>query len=121
MALSEEELRLLQQMEAALAEEDPKLANTLRGTTVRRVHRRRAALAGVGFLVGIAALIAGMETHPVVSILGFVIMLVSTIVALSSWRRVDVGARLGDRRSEPTPGGSTPVDDPWRHRHDDGI
>ena len=33
MPLSEEELRLLEQMERALVEEDPKLASTLRGTT----------------------------------------------------------------------------------------
>ena len=46
MALSDEEQRLLEQMEAALAAEDPKLVNTLRGTGARRVHRRRAALAG---------------------------------------------------------------------------
>src|SRR5215218_6975566 len=32
MALSDEEQRLLEQMEAALAAEDPKLVNTLRGT-----------------------------------------------------------------------------------------
>ena len=60
MALSEEEQRLLEQMEAALAAEDPKLVNTLRGTGVRKVHRRRAAVAGVGFFVGLALLIAGM-------------------------------------------------------------
>jgi Protein of unknown function (DUF3040) len=43
VALSDEEQRLLEQMEAALAAEDPKLVNALRGTGVRRVHRRRAA------------------------------------------------------------------------------
>ena len=35
MPLSEEELRLLEQMERALVEEDPKFASTLRGTTLR--------------------------------------------------------------------------------------
>ena len=40
--LSEEELRLLEQMERALVEEDPKLASTLRGTSLRRSARRRA-------------------------------------------------------------------------------
>ena len=35
MALSEEEQRLLEQMEAALAAEDPKLVNAMRGTGVR--------------------------------------------------------------------------------------
>ena len=41
MPLSEEELRLLEQMERALVEEDPKLASTLRGTTMRRHARRQ--------------------------------------------------------------------------------
>jgi hypothetical protein len=60
MALSDEEQRLLEQMEAALAAEDPKLVNTLRGTGARRVHRRRAALAGVAFLIGLAVVIVGI-------------------------------------------------------------
>ena len=47
MPLSEEELRLLEQMERALVEEDPKLASTLRGTSLRRSARRRAIVAGV--------------------------------------------------------------------------
>ena len=42
MPLSEEELRLLEQMERALVEEDPKFASTLRGTSLRRSARRRA-------------------------------------------------------------------------------
>ena len=56
MPLSEEELRLLEQMERALVEEDPKFASTLRGTTFRRAARRRAIMAGVVFAVGIAVL-----------------------------------------------------------------
>ena len=61
MALSEEERRLLEQMEAALAAEDPRLAHTLRGSASnRRIHRRRAALAGVGFVAGAVMLVAGM-------------------------------------------------------------
>ena len=53
MPLSEEELRLLEQMERALVAEDPKLASTLRGTAIRRAARRRAIVAGVVFVVGI--------------------------------------------------------------------
>ena len=45
MPLSEEELRLLEQMERALVEEDPKFASTLRGTTLRQSARRKAILA----------------------------------------------------------------------------
>ena len=42
MPLSEEELRLLEQMERALVEEDPKFASTLRGTTFARATPHRA-------------------------------------------------------------------------------
>ncbi len=97
MALSEDEQRLLEQMEAALAAEDPKLANTLRGTT-RRWHRRRAVLAGIGFIAGITCLIAGMQVHPAVSVIGFVIMLAATVVGVSAWQQSGLaGGRPGQR------------------------
>ena len=51
MPLSEEELRLLEQMERALVQEDPKFASTLRGTTLQRTVRRRAVVAGLCFLI----------------------------------------------------------------------
>lgn len=87
MALSEKEQELLAQMEAALSAEDPKLASTLRGKAPQAVHRRRAAFAAFGFIVGIAVLIAGMSVSWVVSVAGFVLMLVSTVMALASWSR----------------------------------
>ena len=74
MPLSEEELRLLEQMERALVEEDPKFASTLRGTSLRRSARRRAILAGVVFLVGVTILMTGAITQmPIVGIAGFVV------------------------------------------------
>jgi len=85
--LSEEELRLLEQMERALVAEDPKLASTMRGTSLRASARRRAVIAGVVFLVGVAVLMTGAVTrNTVVGIVGFVVMLASAYVALSSWR-----------------------------------
>jgi hypothetical protein len=85
--LSEEELRLLEQMERALVQEDPKLASTLRGTTFRQSARRRAILAGVGFAVGVAVLIAGAYfTLTPLGIAGFVIMLGCATLALTSLR-----------------------------------
>jgi DUF3040 family protein len=85
--LSEEELRLLEQMERALVAEDPKLASTLRGTTLRATARRRALLAGVAFVVGVGVLMTGAVTRVVaVGIVGFVVMLASAYVALTSWR-----------------------------------
>ena len=87
MPLSEEELRLLEQMERALVEEDPKLAHTLRGTSLRRSARRRAIVAGVCFALGIAVLMSGAITELwALGIVGFVIMLVSATIAVSAVR-----------------------------------
>lgn len=88
MALSEKEQELLAQMEAALTAEDPKLANTLRGKAPDVVHRRRAALAVIGFVAGVGVLLLGMMiANWVVSVVGFLLMLVSTVSALTSWSR----------------------------------
>ena len=87
MPLSEEELRLLEQMERALVADDPKLASTMRGTTLRASARRRALLAALVFVVGLVVLMTGAVTqNTVVGIIGFVVMLGSAYVALSSWR-----------------------------------
>jgi len=85
--LSEEELRLLEQMERALSEEDPKFASTLRGSTLRRVARQRAILAGIVFLGGIALLMTGAIAEMIpVAVGGFVVMLASATYALSTLR-----------------------------------
>jgi hypothetical protein len=74
-------------MERALLQEDPKFASTLRGTSFRRAAHRRAILAGVVFVVGIALLMTGVITQlPVVGIVGFVIMLGSATVGLAALR-----------------------------------
>ena len=87
MPLSEEELRLLEQMERALVADDPKLASTMRGTTLRASARRRALLAALVFVVGLVVLMTGAITqNTIVGIIGFVVMLASAYVALSSWR-----------------------------------
>jgi hypothetical protein len=85
--LSEEELRLLEQMERALVAEDPKFVSALRGTERRRHARRRALVAGGVFLLGVVVLMAGAVMATTwVAIIGFVVMLGSAFLALSSWR-----------------------------------
>ncbi len=91
MPLSEEELRLLEQMERALVEEDPKFASTLRGTSLRRSARRRAIAAGVVFVLGICLLMGGVMSGTgalgfAIGIGGFVVMLASATVALTAIR-----------------------------------
>ena len=131
MALSDEEQRLLEQMEAALAAEDPKLVNALRGTGVRRVHRRRAAIAGVGFFAGLGLLIAGISVNPFLSVLGFMIMVAAAVTAIYSWQHVgtsadpDSGRRSRqDRAGLPLGDGQGFMDkmeERWRRRRDEGF
>ena len=94
MPLSDHEQRLLEQMEQALYAEDPRFASVLQGEDMRVRYRRRLVAAVLGFLVGIAMLMAGLvlakEPNVVsilVSVLGFVVMLVSVLVGVSAYRR----------------------------------
>jgi hypothetical protein len=105
--LSEEELRLLEQMERALVEEDPKFASTLRGTSFRRAARRKAVFAGVVFAMGVTVLMAGaiMEVIPL-GIAGFVIMLASATYGLAVLRG-----------HAPAAAQTTPDRDPGHHGH----
>lgn len=142
MPLSEEELRALEQMERALADEDPKFASTLRGTTFRRHARRRAIVAGVAFLVGIGMLLGGaVMSQPIVGVIGFVIMLGSAMIGLSSLRGGDVAAPTqaretafdgfgvvdGGRNGRPRRSGVNDasfmdrMEERWRRRRDQGY
>ena len=114
MPLSEEELRLLEQMERALSEEDPKFASTLRGTTLRQAARRRAVLWGLAFVVGVTVMMTGaVSGYWPVGVAGFVIMLVSATFGLSAMR----GQRGGtDPRVSAHPSGFGVVDGGRRGR-----
>ena len=102
MPLSEEEMRLLEQMERALVEEDPKFAHTLRGTVGQRASRRRAIIAGVVFAVGVVVLMTGaVAAIPLVGVAGFIIMLVSATVAVTTLR--------SSGKTEPAEFRETPV------------
>ena len=137
MALSNEEQRLLEQMEAALAAEDPKLVNAMRGTGTRRVHRRRAALAGVAFFGGLVLLVVGLylatstRAYIGLSVLGFIVMVASAVIAILSWQHVGSVADPADR---PDPGKTSSasrapsgqgfmdkMEERWRKRRDEGL
>jgi Protein of unknown function (DUF3040) len=140
--LSEEELRLLEQMERALVEEDPKLASTLRGTAFRRSARRRAIVAGACFVVGVVVLMTGAVAQITpVGIVGFVIMLASATVALTALRGqqshgpdpraahpshgftvIDGGRSGKGRRNRRVSSHSfmERMEDRWRRRREDG-
>ncbi len=99
MPLSEEEQRLLQQMERALAAEDPKLASTLRTPRLGAGSRSRFALFVGVFVVGVVGLLAGaMSRQTWLGVAGFVVMVGAATAALSLVRARVVEAEQAPQR-----------------------
>ncbi|MCX7620638.1 MAG: DUF3040 domain-containing protein [Acidimicrobiales bacterium] len=89
MPLSEDEQRILSEIEARLYETDPALARDIADTTIYTVAKRRLVAAIVGFLVGLAVLIATLSLSPWsywLGFVGFVIMVVAFMSIESSLR-----------------------------------
>jgi hypothetical protein len=96
--LSEHEQRLLDQIERALYQEDPKFATTVRSTDLRTHMKRRLRRAGFVFGVGIVVLLGGLVSNmPAVGIGGFVVMVAALALALSSWKRLGTSPTQGLR------------------------
>ncbi len=101
MPLSEHEERLLDQIERALEAEDPKFAHTVRSSDPRMHYKRRVVKAGLGFLLGVALLLAGVVSKYIwIGVAGFLVMLAAAMWALTSWRRISGNAAV---RAQPAP------------------
>lgn len=88
MPLSDNEQRLLEQMERALYAEDPKFASAMRGANRRPGVVRRLLIGGAAIVVGLVVLVVGVAQQMVLlGVLGFVGMLAGTAYAVSSQRR----------------------------------
>ena len=88
MPLSDNEQRLLEQMERALYAEDPKFASTMRGAARRSGSARRLLIGISGLVVGVILLVVGVAQQWVaLGVVGFVGMLAGTAYAVSAHRR----------------------------------
>ncbi len=99
MPLSEHEQRMLDEIENALYEEDPKFASQVRGrrfgtpTAKRRMQSLFIALCGLALLiVGLATRALHVGDVPVLSIIGFVIMFLGAVMLMlgTPWGRSSV-------------------------------
>lgn len=89
MPLSEHEQRLLDQIERALYQEDPKFASTVRATDLRTHMRRRLRRAAFLLALGFLLLLTGVViSQPAVGIAGFVVMVGALLLAMTSWKRL---------------------------------
>ncbi len=98
MALSREEQRLLEEMEAALSVEDPELEVRLRTHHRRPLGWLRVLGAGVVFLIGLTLLVAGMSIAVALSVGGYVVMVAAAVAGVSSWS----GAHVRRLQQPPT-------------------
>jgi hypothetical protein len=86
--LSEEEQKLLEEIERNFYESDPTLANTVRSTTVYTDSRRRAVIGVIALCGGLALVVVGLSSHVIVSYVGFVVMLGGAFVLEQYLRRI---------------------------------
>ena len=139
MPLSEHEERMLDQIERALEADDPKFAHAVRTSDPRVHYKRRAIKAALGFLLGVALLLAGVISKVIeVGVAGFLVMLASSMWALTSWRRIGGGSpaaqgpssvtvlkrRRRRRQRQRRPGGQgfmERMEERWRRRQEGGF
>jgi hypothetical protein len=125
MPLSEQEQRLLEEMERSLYHNDADFVATV-GATRLRPNYRSIALGVLLAVAGIVALIAGVALHQLwLGILGFAVMFTGVLVALSPSRSSRRAAP--QRPSAPRSPKSGPTDqgfmdklnDRWDRRQDE--
>lgn len=124
MALSEEETRLLAQLEQSLAAEDPELASTLRGSKLVARHRRNAVIGALGAVVGIAIVLAGaMTTWTWLGVIGFLLLVGGGYLFASAWRHgLSEPTPVESKQSSKAPRSGNFVDrmeERWNRRTDD--
>ena len=137
MPLSEHEQRQLEQIEQALYRENRRLGRLVRASDPRVHYKRRVVQAAFGFAVG-AGMVAAGVVLPIVwlAVGGFVVMLVSGIWALNSWRHMS-GVALGvagrgpatprrkrrrkNRGKAPQGGMMERLDERWRRRQEGDL
>jgi hypothetical protein len=92
--LSEHEQRLLDQIERALYQEDPKFASTVRSTDLRTHMKRRLRRAAFVFGVGVAVMLVGLVNNIwAVGVGGFALMVAALALALASWKGLTAPAQ----------------------------
>jgi hypothetical protein len=100
MSLSDRERRLLAEMEASLAADDPRLQTTLAGSTMSAT-KPRLFLGLALVLLGIAVIFTGLVAkNTPVGVLGFLFALTGVLTLVRSISAIAAGAVKGAPRSK---------------------
>ncbi|WP_392542300.1 DUF3040 domain-containing protein [Oryzobacter telluris] len=106
MPLSDHEQKMLEQMEHALAAEDPKFASQMQGSTLASVQRRRWVIGGIGVVAGLGLVLVGVNTTMWVGAIGFAVMVAAAVFAATPPRRAQLGVVRPDGTAGPAPKGA---------------
>ncbi len=106
MPLSEDEQRILHEIEQQFYESDPAFAREVAKTTVYRHAGRNLKWAGLGFFVGFAVLVASFAYNIVLGFAGFLIMLGCAFVfernlrkmGKAGWKKVSENVKASNFR-----------------------
>lgn len=102
MPLSENEQKLLEQMERALYAEDPRFATHMRGAGASGPSRKRVVIGVLAAVLGLGLVIAGVSTQLIIlGVLGFVVMVAGVAWAFTS------GGKKTEKQTKQ-PGGGDP-------------
>ncbi len=103
MPLSEHEQKMLEEMEHALANEDPRFASHMRSAPGSAARRRRLLFGALGLLVGLGLIFTGIQTTMWVGAAGFAVMVAGAVYALSPvTERDESGGGKKDRKRRRT-------------------
>jgi len=88
MPLSEDEQRILQEIEAQFYANDPQLAQQVSETTLYRHAARNIKWAALGFVVGFVVLLTSFASSLFFGFVGFLAMLACAFVIVSNVRKM---------------------------------
>ena len=88
MPLSEDEQRILHEIERSFYEHDPAFAKGVSETTLYRHAGRNCKWAGLGFVAGLVLLVASFASNRVLGFVAFLLMLGATLVFERNFRKM---------------------------------
>lgn len=88
MPLSEDEQRILSQIEEQFHEDDPGLARAVGETTIYRHAFRNIRRGFAGLVLGIIAMFVLLSVHPALAFVGFMVLFASALYVVSNAKKL---------------------------------
>ena len=106
MPLSEHEQRLLEQIERALVDDDPKFASSVRTGDRRLKARRKLQIGAVLVVVGFAVLVGGAVARSVpLGVVGFLVAFAGVALGVLNYKSATGAVEAGGSSSTSGPAG----------------